>query len=90
MKIYNVICEITNDYIHSIVVDTFLNEDKATTYFKRRTQEIKEQYEKVGLESYCIDDEDKDYYEIYLDGRKAEDSTTIWISDDETCDESVE
>lgn len=52
-------------------------------------QEIKKQYKEVGLEEYCIE-QTKEYYEIYLEGRAKEDSSTIWISDDETCDESVE
>lgn len=89
MKIYNVVYENIDGDIHKIEVKSFLHKSKATKYFRQKVQEIKKQYKEVGLEEYCIE-QTKEYYEIYLEGRASEDSTTIWISDDETCDESVE
>ena len=66
------------------IVKTFLNNDLALNYIKKKIKEIKNQVE--DLDDYCVE-ETEDSYERYLNGRSMEDSVAIWLEEDEFYDE---
>lgn len=85
-KIYKVISHYvyldTGD--NSIEVKVFIDEKLATEYYEKLVNEDKEN--DFEPEDYTVD-EDKTSYERYLTGRSSEDSVSIYMQEDEICEE---
>jgi len=85
-KIYKVISH--DVYLESgedsIDVKVFTDEKLATKYYKKLVK--KDKQNDFEPEDYTVD-EDKTSYERYLTGRSSEDSISIYLQEDEICEE---
>ena len=85
-KIYKVITNILcqDDFENSIKVKVFTDDKLAFKYYKDLVDGAKDC--DLDLEDYTVDEDDTSY-ERYLTGYASEDSLSIWIEEDEICEE---
>lgn len=85
-KIYkvtvNILC--VEDCENLITSKIFTDKELAMKYYRELIDEDKEL--EFNQEDYIIEEEEC-YYERYLEGYAAEDSISIWIEEDEICEE---
>lgn len=88
MKIYRVIFKRVNiDKGESeLIIITFQNRCLAEQYLKERIENLKKNEEILEQDNY-ITEERINYYERYLNGKKIEDSVSIYLEEDKTYDE---
>lgn len=86
IKIYkvisNVLCQ--DDFENSINVKVFTDEKLASQYYKDLVDGAKDC--DLDLEDYTVD-EDETSYERHLTGRASEDCLSIWLEEDEICED---
>ncbi len=85
-KIIKVFSMCQSDLNCDVNVTVFTDPKLAKEYMQSLIKDAKKQENDLDLDDYTIDEDDTSY-ERYLTGYSADDSISIWMENDEICEE---